>query len=82
MINRISQEYIHTFSSDHFLEYILLFLDDNADEEYEQFSNSESSVSESCLAFACIFADFTLALLIKALLKRSFNIQKANACTP
>ena len=52
MINRISQEYIHTFSSDHFLEYILLFLDDNADEEYEQFSNSESSVSESCLAFA------------------------------
>ena len=52
MINRISQEYIHTFSSDHFLEYILSFLDDNADEEYEQFSNSESSVSESCLAFA------------------------------
>ena len=39
----------------HFLEYFPLFLDNNVDEESELFSNSKSSVSECCLAFACVF---------------------------
>ena len=34
-----------------FLEYVLLFLDDNVDEEWEWF---KSSTSGYCLAFACI----------------------------
>ena len=34
------------------LEYLLLFLDDSVDEECEQFSNSRSSASGCCLAFA------------------------------
>ena len=52
----------------HFLEYLLLFLDDTMNEECQQFSNSENSASECCLAFARFFANFTLALLIKVLL--------------
>ena len=35
-----------------FLEYELLFLDDNMGEECEEFSNSKSSASGCCLAFA------------------------------
>ena len=53
---------------EHFLEYFLLFLDDNVDEEREEFSSSESSASGCCLAFALFFANFRLALLIKVLL--------------
>ena len=52
------------------LEYLLLFLDDNVDEENESFSNSECSASEFCLAFASFFANFSLALLIKVLLRK------------
>ena len=52
----------------HFSEYHLLFLDENVDEENEKFSNSESSASGFCLAFAWCFANFSLALLIKVLL--------------
>ena len=36
----------------HFLEYLLLFLDNKVDEESEQFSNCKNSVSGCCLAFA------------------------------
>ena len=36
----------------------LLFLDDNVDEECEQFSNSKSSASGCCLAFAWFFGQF------------------------
>ena len=36
----------------HYLEYFLLFLDDNMDEEYKYFSNSWSSASGYWLAFA------------------------------
>ena len=35
------------------------------DEESEKFSNSKSSTSGCCLAFACFFANFSLVLLIK-----------------
>ena len=35
-----------------FLEYVLLFLDDNMDEGCEYFSNSKRSASGCCLAFA------------------------------
>ena len=35
-----------------FLEYPLLFLNDNVNEGTEKFSNSESSAWECCLAFA------------------------------
>ena len=34
-----------------FLEYLLLFLDDNVDNENEQLSNSKSSALACCLAF-------------------------------
>ena len=40
-----------TCSFAYFLEYAL-FLDNNTDEECEKFSNSKSSASRSCLAFA------------------------------
>ena len=36
----------------HFLEYLLLFLDDKVDEQSKTFSNSKSSVSGCYLAFA------------------------------
>ena len=36
----------------HFLEYSLLFFDDNVVEESEKFSNRESLVSGCCLGFA------------------------------
>ena len=42
----------------HFLEYLLLLLDDNRDEESEKFSNKESSASGYCLAFAYFFFQF------------------------
>ena len=41
MINRIIHENRHPY----FLEYVLLFFDDNVDEEYEYFSNRKSSAS-------------------------------------
>ena len=53
-----------------FLENVLLFLDDNLVEECEQFSNSKSSTSRCCLAFAWIFTNFSLVLLIKVLLMK------------
>ena len=52
----------------YFLEHIVLFLENNADEEYEKISNSKSSASRCCLAFAWFFANFSLALFIKVLL--------------
>ena len=39
----------------HFLEYLLLFLDDNVDEESEQVSNSKSSASGFCLVLLDVF---------------------------
>ena len=48
----------------HFL-YALLILDDNVDQESKQFSNSKSSALRCCLALTCIFASFSLVLLIK-----------------
>ena len=57
----------------HVLDYLLLFLDDNVDEESKLFSNSESS--GCCLAFAYFFfANFSLAFLTKVLLiKKACN---------
>ena len=57
-----------------FLEYLLLFLNDNVDEDGKWFSNSKNSASGFCLAFAWYYANFSLALLIKVLLikKRAF----------
>ena len=52
----------------HFLEYLLLSLDYNIDEESEKYSNKESSASGCCLAFAYFFSNFSLVLLIKKLL--------------
>ena len=52
----------------YFLEYLLLFLDDNMDEESKHFSNSKSSPAGCCLTFAWAFANFSLALLIKLML--------------
>ena len=51
----------------YFLEHIVLFLENNADEECEKISNSKSSASRCCLAFAWFFANFILALLMKVL---------------
>ena len=53
MINRIILfENRRTCSFAYFLEYVLLILHDNVDEESEQFSNSKSSASRCCLAIA------------------------------
>ena len=52
----------------HFLEYILLFLDNEVDEESKRCSNSKSSISGCCLAFGWFFAFFSLALFIRVLL--------------
>ena len=41
-----------------FLGYVLLFLDDKADEECEWFSNSKSSAPGCCLAFVWFFCQF------------------------
>ena len=43
-----------------FLEYLLIFLDDNLDQENKYYSNTESSAS-----LVQYFADFSLAFLIK-----------------
>ena len=63
-----SQEYRYTCPLAYHLENILLFLDGNVDEECQRFSNSKSSASRCCLVFASLFANFSLALLIKVLL--------------
>ena len=52
----------------YFFKCLLLFLDDNMDEESEQFWNSKSSVSGWCLAFAWLLASSSLTLIIKMLL--------------
>ena len=63
MINRIiSKIQTHLFFC-LFLEYVLLFLDGNMNEECEYFSNSKSSASGFCLEFASFFANISLALL-------------------
>ena len=41
-----------------FLEYLLLFLDDNVGVESKQFSNSKSSASGCRLSFAWFFCQF------------------------
>ena len=53
-----------------FLEYVLLLLDDNVDEECQQFSDVKSSASGCCLSICLIFCQFQQALLIKVLLIR------------
>ena len=55
----------------HVSEYLLLFLDDNVDEESESFWNSRSSASGCCLAFAWVFTNFSLTLRKKVLLKKN-----------
>ena len=44
--------HILSLKQTHFLEYALLFLNDNEDEESEWSSNSKSSASGCCLAFS------------------------------
>ena len=65
----------------HFLEYLLLFLNDNVDEESEQYSNSKSSTSGCCLAFALFFAKISLTLLIKVLLIKKLCIILVQRCS-
>ena len=48
---------MHLFSI-HLLEYFLLFLNDNVDEESEKFSNSKNSASGCLLSFGLIFCQF------------------------
>ena len=54
-----------------FWKYALLLLGDIVDEEFEYFPNSKTSASGWCLAFAWFFANFSLAMIIKVLLKVS-----------
>ena len=42
----------------HILEYVLLFLDDNENEESKWFSSGTSSASGYCLAFCLLFCQF------------------------
>ena len=60
----LSYEHRRTCSFAYFLEHVL-FLENNADEECERFSNSKSSVSGCCFAFAWFFVNFRLALFMK-----------------
>ena len=77
-INHItSYKQVHLFSCT-FLENLLLFLNENLDEEGELFSNSGNSTWHCCLAFAWIFANFSLALLIKVLLIKKVCIYSRN----
>ena len=78
VINHItSYKQVHLFSCT-FLENLLLFLNENLDEEGELFSNSRNSTWHCCLAFAWIFANFSLALLIKVLLIKKVCIYSRN----
>ena len=61
-----------------FLENLLSFLNDNVDEEGEIFSNSQNSASGCCLAFAWVFGNLSLALLIKVLLIKKSCIYSRN----
>ena len=65
----ISLKQTHLFF-EHLLENVLLFLDDNVDEESEQFSNSKSFATWCCSAFAWSSANFSLVLLVKLLLTK------------
>ena len=78
VINHITSfKQVHLFSCT-FLENLLLFLNENLDEEGELFSNSRNSTWHCCLAFAWIFANFSLALLIKVLLIKKVCIYSRN----
>ena len=58
-----------------FRTYVLLFLDDNVNEESKQFSNSKSSVWGCRLASAWFFfCNFSLALLIKVFILKKLCI--------
>ena len=64
----------------HLLEYFLLLLGDNVDEESQQFSNSKNSASVCCIAFSYFSANFSLALPMKVLLiKKSVYITFTNS---
>ena len=54
----------------HFLEYLLLFLNDNMDQTSKQCLNSECSASGCCLAIAYFFTNFSVTLIMKMLLIR------------
>ena len=60
----------------YFLEYVLLLLDDNVDEECQYFSDIKSSASGCCLAFAWFFANISLVLLIKVLLIKKCEVKR------
>ena len=62
-----------------FLEYLLLFLDDDV---YEERKDSKSSVLRCCLAFTWFFANFSLVLLIKVLLIEVLLIKSAHFHDP
>ena len=53
-----------------FLEFFLLFLDNNVDRESQQFSNNKT-FSRCCLAFAWFFTNFSVALLINVFIKKA-----------
>ena len=64
VINATSLEQIYLLFV-HFLEHLLLFLDDDVDEGRQKFSNGKSSASGCGLDFVWVFANFSLASLIK-----------------
>ena len=75
MINHIiSWKQTHLFFAYFLLEYVLLFLDNSVVEEWciifkwQKFKTSKGKTSGCFLAFACFFANFSLALLMKVLL--------------
>ena len=65
----------------HFLEYLLLFLDNNVDEESKTFSNVKSLVSRCYLAFACFLANFRLVLLVTVFLIKEAFIRESDSFT-
>ena len=51
-------EYRHTYSFPYFLEYVLLFLDDNVDEECEKYSNRKKFSLRALISIFLFFSQF------------------------
>ena len=69
VINHITSiKQTHLFFAQ-FLEYLLLFQDNKVDEENQYFSNSKSSASGCCLAFAWFFCQFQPGVVYKSVIR-------------
>ena len=78
VINHItSYKQVHLFSCT-FLENLLLFLNENLDEEGELFSNSQNSTWGCCFAFAWFFCQFQPCVAYKSVAYKKKCIYSRN----